>query len=118
VHGGTDKWILKTIAARHLPSSIVYRKKVGFPLPIADYLAPLARAEFFRNGFCEQELTMDPRGLQSHVTGWRRNVQGFFSLLALEIWGRMFFRGEALDDLSDRMLAGARAGAPGGPTAC
>jgi asparagine synthase (glutamine-hydrolysing) len=118
VHGATDKWILKTIAARHLPRSIVYRKKVGFPLPIADYLAPLARADYFRGGFCERELSVDPRGLQSHVASWRQNVQGFFSLLALEIWGRMFFRGEAPDELSDRMLANARAGASGGTVTC
>jgi asparagine synthase (glutamine-hydrolysing) len=117
LRGSTDKWVLKTIAARHLPRSIVYRRKAGFPLPIAEYLAPLARGEFFRDGFCEQALGMDRRGLQSTIADWGQNVQGFFSLLTLEIWGRIFFQRERPEDVSDRMLAGARAGhgaSPGG----
>jgi asparagine synthase (glutamine-hydrolysing) len=109
LHGATDKWVLKTIAARHLPRSIVYRRKVGFPLPIAEYLAPVARGEFFRDGFCEQGLGMDRRGLQTTIAGWRDNVQGFFSLLALEIWGRTFFHRERPEDVTDRMLTGAAA---------
>jgi hypothetical protein len=43
LRGRTDKWMLKEIAARHVPRSVVYRRKVGFPLPVKDYLAPLAR---------------------------------------------------------------------------
>jgi asparagine synthase (glutamine-hydrolysing) len=104
LRGAADKWILKTIAARYLPPSIVYRRKVGFPLPIADYLAPLARAEFFHEGFCAQELGMDPGGLQATITRWTDNVQGFFSLLALEIWGRLVFRHERPEAVTDRML--------------
>jgi len=105
VRGASDKWILKSIAARHLPRSIVDRKKVGFPLPIAEYLAPLARPELFRDGFCEQALAMDPRGLQRTVVDWRQNVQGFFSLLALEIWGRLVVAGERPEAVTDRLLA-------------
>jgi len=105
LRGRTDKWLLKAIAARHLPRSIVYRRKAGFPLPFADYLAPLARAEFFRDGFCEQALGMDPRGLQTTIEGWRQNVQGFFNLLALEIWGQLFFNRERVEDVSGRLLA-------------
>jgi asparagine synthase (glutamine-hydrolysing) len=105
LHGPTDKWALKAIAARHLPASIVYRKKVGFPLPIAEYLAPLARRDFFRDGFCEAELGMDRRGLHATIDAWRENVQGFFSLLALEAWGRIFVRRERAAEVSDRLLA-------------
>jgi len=112
LRGGTDKWILKTMATRYLPRSIVYRKKVGFPLPIADYLAPLARAEFFHGGFCEQGLGLDRRGLQTTLDDWRQNVQGFFSLLGLEIWGRIVFNRERPEDVNDRLLATARVATP------
>jgi asparagine synthase (glutamine-hydrolysing) len=105
LRGGTDKWVLKAIAARSLPKSIVYRKKVGFPLPIVDYLAPLARGEFFHDGFCEQGLGLDRRGLRTTLADWRQNVQGFFSLLGLEIWGRIFFNRERPENVSDRLLA-------------
>jgi asparagine synthase (glutamine-hydrolysing) len=107
LRGATDKWALKAIAGRHLPRSIVHRRKVGFPLPIADYLAPLARAEFFRDGFCEQGLGMDRRGLRATIAAWRQNVHGFLSLLAVEIWGRLLFRRESAEDVSDHLLVAA-----------
>ena len=63
LRGFTDKWLLKEIAARHLPHDIVYRKKMGFPLPLKDYLAPLAREELFNHGFCVEFLGLHRRGL-------------------------------------------------------
>lgn len=105
LRGPTDKWLLKAIARRHLPSTVVDRPKVGFPLPIADYLAPLAHHELFRKGFCVDTLGMDRRGLQAAVTDWRHNVDAFFSLLTLEIWGRLYFRREPIDDVAARLLA-------------
>src|SRR5687768_2144486 len=42
-----DKWIVKQIARRYLPSPLIWRKKMGFPLPLAEYIAPLATPEFF-----------------------------------------------------------------------
>ena len=103
LRGRTDKWALKSIAAAYLPREIVYRKKLGFPLPIADFLAPLARPALFENGFCIQVLGMNPAGLAHAVAGWRDNVNGFFNLLALEIWGRLFFFREGVDEVSARL---------------
>jgi hypothetical protein len=88
----------------------VYRRKVGFPLPITDYLAPLARPVFFRDGFCEQTLGMDRRGLETTLAAWRQNVQGFFSLLALEIWGRIFFHRQRPEDVNEQLLAATGGG--------
>ena len=119
LRGRTDKWALKTIAAKYLPREIVHRKKLGFPLPVADFLAPLAQPALFENGFCTQVLGMSPAGLAQAVGAWRGNVNGFFNLLALEIWGRMFFFHQSVDEVSDRLRhAGAsRAGAQRAPQA-
>ena len=65
LNGATDKWALKQIAERYLPHDLVHRKKVGFPLPIADYLAPLAREDVFRDGFCMTHLGMNRGGFMS-----------------------------------------------------
>jgi asparagine synthase (glutamine-hydrolysing) len=100
LRGSTDKWVLKEIAAHYLPRDIVYRKKVGFPLPLQDYLAPLAKGELFRGGFCLEVLGMHRRGLLEAVSNWQQNVHGFFNLLALEIWGRLFFLRQPLDELT------------------
>ncbi len=107
LRGRTDKWVLKAIAADYLPSDIVNRKKVGFPLPIADYLEPLAREDLFRDGFCIQFLGMNPAGLMAAVTGWRDNVNGFFNLLALEIWGRLFLLDQPMEEVAERVHGAA-----------
>jgi asparagine synthase (glutamine-hydrolysing) len=103
LRGSTDKWVLKEIAAHYLPRDIVYRKKVGFPLPLADYLAPLAREELFRGGFCLEFIGMHRRGVTEAISKWRENVHGFFNLLALEIWGRLFFLNQPVEELTERL---------------
>lgn len=104
LRGRTDKWMLKEIAARHVPHRVVYRKKVGFPLPVKDYLAPLARKEFFAHGFCLDVLEMQERGFLDVVSNWQHNVHGFFNILALEIWGRLFFLRQPLDEVTDQVV--------------
>jgi len=104
LRGFTDKWLLKEIAARHLPHDIVYRKKMGFPLPLKDYLAPLACPGFFHDGFCVEFLGLHRRGLMKAISNWTENVDGFFNLLALEIWGRIFFFRQTVDDVTDAVL--------------
>jgi asparagine synthase (glutamine-hydrolysing) len=104
LRGRHDKWMLKEIAARYVPHAVVHRKKVGFPLPVKDYLAPLARREFFAGGFCLDYLAMHEPGLLAIVDGWESNVHGFFNMLALEIWGRLFFLRQSVDEVSDRLL--------------
>lgn len=102
--GATDKWGLKQIALRHLPSELVHRKKVGFPLPVADYLAPLARAEVFRDGFCLTHLGMHQGGFMDAVANWRNNIHGFFNLLTLEIWGRLHMLDLSVDEVTEHLL--------------
>jgi asparagine synthase (glutamine-hydrolysing) len=104
LRGGADKWILKEVAAQYLPHEILYRRKVGFPLPVDAYIAPLARHEFFRDGFCVNLLGFHQRGLNECLSNWRRDVHGFFNLLALEIWGQLFFLGRPLEDITHRVL--------------
>jgi asparagine synthetase B (glutamine-hydrolysing) len=110
LHGSTDKWMLKEIASRYLPGEIVYRPKIGFSLPLQDYLAPLAREEFFRDGFCLEFLELHPKGLSEAIAKWTHDVEGFFTLLTLEIWGRLFFLRQPLEEVTDQVtrLSGQR----------
>ena len=98
-----DKWILKQVATRYFSGQLVTRKKMGFPLPLEQYLEPLADLEFFKNGFCEHTLGLSRRGLAHLVASWRGSVQGFFGLLTLEIWGRLFFMGQSLEQVSEQL---------------
>ena len=115
LHGSTDKWILKEIASHYLPRDIVYRKKVGFPLPLEDYLAPLAREELFRGGFCLEFLQFQRKGLAEAITTWKHDVEGFFTLLTLEIWGRLFFLRQPLEEVTELVMrhSGQTGASPG-----
>lgn len=99
LHGRSDKWILKRVAAKYLPPSIVQRKKAGFPLPMKDYLAPLADMALFDDGFCIGVLGFRRSGLSAAVGAWAENVEAFFSLVSLEIWGRLFFMKESIEKI-------------------
>jgi asparagine synthase (glutamine-hydrolysing) len=106
----TDKWILKQIARRYLPPELVWRRKMGFPLPLEHYIAPLAVPAFFAKGFCESVLGLTSRGIERMLASDRRSAHGLFSLVGLEIWGRIFLMGESQDTITQRVesLAGLR----------
>ncbi len=99
----SDKWVLKQIARRYLPGRIANREKVGFPLPLDDYLKPLARPDLFNNGFCAQVLGMRSFGIRDLLGSWDQNIFAFFNLLTLEIWGRLFILGHSLDEVNESM---------------
>ncbi len=98
-----NKWVLKRVADRYLSGGLIERKKMGFPLPLADYVRPLASIDFFAGGFCEQELGLSRRGLERLLDGWQRWVYAFFGLVTLEIWGRMHFRQQPVELIDEQI---------------
>jgi asparagine synthase (glutamine-hydrolysing) len=108
----TDKWILKRIAQKYLPRELIWRTKMGFPLPLTEYMAPLATPAFFAGGFCEDSLGLSRRGIARMLDNWEHRTYGIFSLLGLEIWGRMFLMGEDSNQVTGRIesLVNARRG--------
>lgn len=99
-----DKWILRRIAERHIPKTLVERPKLGFPLPLREWLTPLANRALFRGGFCEETLAIHPRGIDEYLGDWAKNPTAFLGLVSLELWGRLFLRNETVDEL-DEMIA-------------
>jgi asparagine synthase (glutamine-hydrolysing) len=104
VNTRSDKWILKKIASRYLPISLVTRKKMGFPLPIQDYVAPLAQVDLFSNGFCHECLSLSPRSIQEFLASWHKRPFAFLSLIGLELWGRLFILQEPLEQIDEVVL--------------
>ena len=109
-----NKWVLKRVAERYLPAGLVERKKMGFPIPLADYMRPLASTDFFAGGFCEEELGLKRHGIERLLDGWERWVYAFFGLVTLEIWGRLHFRNQSVELIEEqiRLQEHARQGAP------
>jgi asparagine synthase (glutamine-hydrolysing) len=101
---GTVKWTLKEVATRYLPRSVVFRKKVAWDLPVEKYLEPLARPEVFRDGFCSAYFGIHENGLEQLLANWRSDLPSFFNLLQIEVWGRLFFLGESVEQVTARVL--------------
>jgi asparagine synthase (glutamine-hydrolysing) len=94
------KHLLKSLASRYLPASVLYRRKQGFAIPLATWLrGPLRPA-------AERVLTgprLRARGilnadrmralLQEHASG-RDRADILWTVLWLELWFRMFVDGD------------------------
>jgi hypothetical protein len=63
----------------------------------------MAREEFFRDGFCSEFLCLPQEALSNTIQTWKDDVESFFTLLTLEIWGRLFFLGQSVDEVSERL---------------
>ena len=96
-----DKWVIKQVARHYLPEALVSRKKTGFTLPVGEYVAPLARPEFFEDGFCEDILGFNARGVETLMQSGARSEHAIFGLITLEIWGRLYFLGQTVADVED-----------------
>ncbi len=98
-----DKWILKQAARPHIPADIIARPKAGFPLPTGEFIAPLLAPELFDAGFVTGELGVPWGRLNGELERGRRGERDAFDLLTLELWGRLFIRGESLDEVEARV---------------
>jgi asparagine synthase (glutamine-hydrolysing) len=94
------KHLLKTLAARLVPPSVVYRPKKGFAIPLASWLrGPLKRPlevllthpRFERRGYFEKSEVRSR--IARHMAG-EDHAAKLWALLWLELWFRMFVDGD------------------------
>lgn len=98
IRNNSGKYIIKKIAENHVSRDIVYRRKVGFSIPVSNWLrGPLS--SFLRDhltrrdSFCGEIFTR--RSLETliedHVAGRRDNHKKLWILLNLELWRDSLF---------------------------
>jgi asparagine synthase (glutamine-hydrolysing) len=96
----TTKYLLKRVAERYVPRSVLYRRKQGFVMPASDWLrgalAPHARAlldapQFLDRGWVRSGTVR--RLLAEHADGSQDWGQQIWTLLVLEIWARLTLDG-------------------------
>lgn len=93
LHGKEKKYILKKAFEKHLPNDILYRKKMGFSVPLADWLRNDIRS------YTEKMLFEPDNGIsqffkidslrfiwESHLNGKRDYSNELWSFLMFEIW--------------------------------
>jgi len=96
VRWGSGKWLLKRLAAKHVPRSVIYRKKMGFSLPLdawwrgelAEVLEVLMQdSRVVDRGWIRREPVL--RALREHRGGTARHENRLWLILWLELWARI-----------------------------
>jgi asparagine synthase (glutamine-hydrolysing) len=114
LRGGQLKYILKRVAARHLPAELLRRRKQGFSFPLGLWLRNDLR-EFVSRVFAVSrlvELGIFERSylqqlLAEHLSGRVDHNYRLWILINLEFWYRLYFEGETVESLqqwAERLL--------------
>ncbi|MEW6329959.1 MAG: asparagine synthase (glutamine-hydrolyzing) [Pseudomonadota bacterium] len=97
LNGDQGKYLMKKVMEKYLPHEIIYRKKRGFPVPIARWFRTDLRDK-------AREILLDPKSvgrhyfkksyvenvLDKHANGREDLSRRIFSLLTLELWHRKY----------------------------
>lgn len=96
IRGNEGKWILRQVLYRHVPSSLVDRPKMGFGIPLGDWLrGPLREwAESLINeprivseGFFNPSLVSEV--WKQHLSGKQNNQHLLWNILMFQSWHEM-----------------------------
>lgn len=97
LHRWKTKYLIKQVAARRLPTELIYRRKMGFPVPVSAWLRnPNGLGRYL-------DLLLEPRSLQreylkraavervvaEHRQGERDHHELLWGLINLELWFRI-----------------------------
>jgi asparagine synthase (glutamine-hydrolysing) len=101
IRGKEQKYILKKAVEDLLPHDIVYRKKMGFPTPMRQWLLDPKADALYRilsssDSFLASYLNIsEVRALiDRHRSGVEDATDRIWSLLNLQVWGDTFIRGQ------------------------
>ena len=102
------KYVLKQVAGRYLPDSLIHRPKQGFGFPIAMWmrteLAPLLKNLLLQSRFVELgifERRYLSQLVDEHLSGKADHNFRLWIWLNLELWYRLYFEGQSTDTLRD-----------------
>jgi asparagine synthase (glutamine-hydrolysing) len=84
-----SKIILRRIAKGYLPKSIITRKKMGFSIPINEWIKP--KANFFSDGIIERVFRVN---MKHYTKDHRLTSNLLWRLVNIEVWGRLFLEHE------------------------
>jgi len=94
----SSKVMLKRIAAESFPHEMIYRRKVGFGVPIGDWLRDsrsigrfadvLTDATFRQRGYCDTAAV--GRMWADHKAGRANHAEILWPILNVELWWRKF----------------------------
>jgi asparagine synthase (glutamine-hydrolysing) len=106
LRGFRTKWILREAVRSILPSEILTRPKMGFPVPFGVWMrgnwSGIAR-DVLLDSRSRQRGIIEPAGVErliaAHQSGAADGADAIWSLLNLELWYRTFIDGEGVQVL-------------------
>lgn len=108
LRGRQLKYLLKKVASRYLPAPLIEREKQGFSFPIARWLRTdlkeytrrlFAQSRFVELGLFREEYMT--RLFREHLDGTADHNYRLWILINLEIWYRMYFENNSVEDMQD-----------------
>jgi asparagine synthase (glutamine-hydrolysing) len=97
----TTKWVVKEVARRYLPNEVVDRKKVGYTVPLDQWLRGGMRDLAWDMLTSDRSLVGSLLSrvavrelLERHDRGQRMEHMRLWTLLGLEVWHDVFIRGD------------------------
>lgn len=104
---GVGKWALKRVAARRLPEGIVYAEKRGFVIPDDHHRGVTS---LLRGGVVP-ELFRWPKDAEDRLLPRiEEDAVLRHQIASLEIWGRLFLRGESASSIAGQLCQAPSAG--------
>jgi asparagine synthase (glutamine-hydrolysing) len=90
----TPKYPLKKVAEKYLPKKIIYRKKMGFPVPLDDWFSSLINQLDLSNGVYSNALknTVNKTVFIEDLKKEKRYGQSLWMLLNLQKFYNMYFK--------------------------
>ncbi|HTE47275.1 MAG TPA: asparagine synthase (glutamine-hydrolyzing) [Gemmatimonadaceae bacterium] len=94
IRGSESKRLLKQVALRYLPASVVTRRKMGFHVPWSSYSDKFPK--ILQDGFISEWTRLSRKDLESWC---HQNPDQRYKLIATEVWGRIFVHKQRWQDV-------------------
>ena len=104
-HDNEGKWVVKEFADQHLPSDIVYAQKIGFAFDDRNALYGLP---LLRGGVAAEIFHWTPSTTNMLIEMLPNQLKSVWTAVSIELWGRLFLRGEDPEELGELLAKNRR----------
>jgi asparagine synthase (glutamine-hydrolysing) len=108
----SGKLLLKRAMQNLIPTSVIVRKKMGFPMPLNQWLRNEVGRLFQSGVFSEQarmrgifDIAFLQALLDEHIHGRRDHSEALWNIMNFEIWAQVFIDGKVYDSVADTLSA-------------